>query len=769
MFSRQGFGQEIREDGPQHHKKKRGTPTMGGTAIIIAMWAGYLVANLVRVVTGGGDGPTASGWLLLYLTTGMGLVGFLDDFIKIRKQRNLGLNKRMKFLGQTFIAVTFGVGGPVLPQLGRADPGVDLAVLHPGPGRSLARRGRVRRPVAGCWSSAWSNAVNFTDGLDGLAAGSSVMVLGTYVAIGFFQFRNACWTPLSDAAQAGCYKVRDPLDLAVVAAAALGGCIGFLWWNAHPARIIMGDTGSLALGGLIAGLSILTKTEMLLVVIAGLFVVEMLSVVIQIAVFKTRHVRVFKMAPFHHHFELSGWAETTVMVRFWLLAAMSAALGLGLFYAEWLSLTGVAEPCAELDRRGPTLPGVPATWCWPPASGVTGLPVVRYLAGAGAPVVVTADRAGARRAGADRRRRHLRRRPDEPPAGTDLVVTSAGIPPTEPAAGRGRGGRHRGDRRGRAGLAAGPGAAGAPRRWLVVTGTNGKTTTTGMLESILRAAGARDGLRQHRLAGAGGGAGRTPVGRAEPPAGRHRRRAVQLPAALGAGAAAARPGWCSTSPRTTWTGTGRWPPTPPAKARALTGEVALAVIDDPGAAGAAGRSRRRAGRAIRLGGRSPAALGVRRRDAGRPRLRRAAGELLAARRRSGRPARTTSPTRWPPPALALAVGVPAGAVGGGLRAFRPGGHRNVLVAERAGVRVRRRLQGHQPARRAGLAAGLPAGGVGRRRAAQGRVGGRAGAPRARIGWPGRCCSAWTRPMIARRTFPTRAGCPGSAVVPGEGR
>jgi len=133
---------------------------------------------------------------------------------------------------------------------------------------------------------------------------------------------------------------HDPLDLAVVAAAALGGCIGFLWWNAHPARIMMGDTGSLALGGMIAGLSILTRTELLLVVIAGLFVVEMLSVVIQIAVFRTRHVRVFKMAPFHHHFELSGWAETTVMVRFWLLAAMSATLGLGLFYAEWLSLTG---------------------------------------------------------------------------------------------------------------------------------------------------------------------------------------------------------------------------------------------------------------------------------------------------------------------------------------------------------------------------------------------------------------------------------------------
>jgi phospho-N-acetylmuramoyl-pentapeptide-transferase len=245
----------------------------------------------------------------------------------------------MKFLGQTFVALTFGVGALFFRNSDDLTPAStslsytrDLAFI------SLGAVGFV--VLAWLLVAAWSNAVNFTDGLDGLAAGSSVMVLGTYVAIGFFQFRNACWGELSPAAVPGCYDVRDPLDLAVVAAAALGGCIGFLWWNAHPARIMMGDTGSLALGGLIAGLSILTKTELLLVVIAGLFVVEMLSVVIQIAVFKTRHVRVFKMAPFHHHFELSGWAETTVMVRFWLLAAMSAALGLGLFYAEWLSLTG---------------------------------------------------------------------------------------------------------------------------------------------------------------------------------------------------------------------------------------------------------------------------------------------------------------------------------------------------------------------------------------------------------------------------------------------
>ncbi len=348
MFSRQGFGQEIREDGPQSHLAKRGTPTMGGAAILIAMWVGYLAAIGVQLFTGGG-GVTASAWLLLYLTTGLGVVGFLDDFIKIRNRRNLGLNKRMKLLGQTFIAASFGVLALLFRSVGgtKAD-GTTYQGLTPASTNlsytrvltwfSFGAVGFVI--VAVLLIAAWSNAVNFTDGLDGLAAGSSVMVLGTYVAIGFVQFRNSCGLELSAAAMGGCYQVRDPLDVAVVAAAALGGCVGFLWWNAHPARIMMGDTGSLALGGLIAGLSVLTRTELLLVVVAGLFVVEMLSVVIQIAVYKARKVRVFKMAPFHHHFELSGWTETTVLVRFWLLAAMAAALGLGLFYADWLSLTG---------------------------------------------------------------------------------------------------------------------------------------------------------------------------------------------------------------------------------------------------------------------------------------------------------------------------------------------------------------------------------------------------------------------------------------------
>lgn len=334
IFSRLGFGQEIREDGPATHQIKRGTPTMGGIAIIVAMWIGYAAAIGVQMVLGGGA-PTASGYLLLYLTTGLALVGFLDDLIKVRRRRNLGLNKRMKLAGQTFVAVSFAIACLYFPNADGVTPGStffsytrDLAWLP------LGAVGFVILAVL--LIAAWSNAVNITDGLDGLAAGSSVMVLGAYVVIAFYQFRNAC----SGALASGCYMVRDPLDVAIVAAAAVGGCVGFLWWNAHPARIIMGDLGSLSLGGLIAGLSVLTRTELLLVVIAGLFVAEILSVVIQVAVFKTRHKRVFRIAPFHHHFEQGGWKETTVLVRFWLLAAMSAALGMGLFYADWLALTG---------------------------------------------------------------------------------------------------------------------------------------------------------------------------------------------------------------------------------------------------------------------------------------------------------------------------------------------------------------------------------------------------------------------------------------------
>ncbi|GHE87417.1 phospho-N-acetylmuramoyl-pentapeptide-transferase [Amycolatopsis deserti] len=338
VFSRQGFGQEIREEGPQGHKSKRGTPTMGGVAIIIAMVVGYFAAHLMNWIGSGSsadDGPSASGLLVLFLAVGLGVVGFLDDFIKIRKQRNLGLNKTAKLVGQLVVAVAFGILAlQFADRYGLTPASRNLSYV-----RDLAL---ITFPavifVIFCYVviSGWSNAVNFTDGLDGLAGGTSAMVLATYVVIAFWQARLSCVvTP-----QAACYDVRDPLDLAVVAAAAAGACIGFLWWNAAPAKIFMGDTGSLALGGLVAGLSITTRTELLAIVIGGLFMVEMISVVLQIAVFRTTRRRLFRMAPFHHHFELAGWAETTVIIRFWLLAAICCMFGLGLFYSEQLGAGG---------------------------------------------------------------------------------------------------------------------------------------------------------------------------------------------------------------------------------------------------------------------------------------------------------------------------------------------------------------------------------------------------------------------------------------------
>jgi phospho-N-acetylmuramoyl-pentapeptide-transferase len=340
-FSKQGFGQEIREEGPQGHASKRGTPTMGGLAIIVATWVGYIGAHLITAMSSGGrnNGPTASGLLVLLLTTSLGLVGFLDDFIKIRKQRNLGLNKTAKLIGQLMATITFAVLVVQFPDHNGLRPAsIDLSYVRDVTTISFGAIGFV----IFCYIAvaAWSNAVNFTDGLDGLAGGTSGMALATYMVITYFQTTHDCSTATTAARLLGCFQVRDPLDLSLVAAAAMGGCVGFLWWNAAPAKIFMGDTGSLALGGLFAGLSIATRTELLMVVIGGLFVVEALSVVLQIAVFRTTRRRLFRMAPFHHHFELSGWAETTVIIRFWLLGAVGCMFGMGLFYSEWLAYGG---------------------------------------------------------------------------------------------------------------------------------------------------------------------------------------------------------------------------------------------------------------------------------------------------------------------------------------------------------------------------------------------------------------------------------------------
>lgn len=341
-FSSEGLGQEIREDGPKWHLAKRGTPTMGGIAILLGIIVAYVVTSIYASIMGYG-GFTASGLLVLGLTIAMGLLGFADDFIKLYKNRNLGLNKTAKLVGQFVAAILFGILVVQFPDESGLTPGsTSLSFLRDiptinlsfGDGGIIGALGfAVFLAFMYILISAWSNAVNLTDGLDGLAAGSTAMVMGAYTLITFWQFRNSC----SVAVEASCYQVRDPLDLAVLAAAGLGACLGFLWWNAAPAKIFMGDTGSLALGGLVAGLSVTSRTELLMIIIGALFVVEAASVVIQVASYKATKKRVFRMAPFHHHFEAGGWAETTVVIRFWLLSAMASIAGLAAFYGDWLT------------------------------------------------------------------------------------------------------------------------------------------------------------------------------------------------------------------------------------------------------------------------------------------------------------------------------------------------------------------------------------------------------------------------------------------------
>ena len=342
-FHRRAIGQEIREDGPASHARKRGTPTMGGIAILAGITIGYLVAGLWALGSGH-SAFTASGWIVLGLTLALGCVGFADDGIKLFMKRNLGLNKTAKLVSQLVIALAFGLLLLQFPNEEGITPGsTSLSFVRDMEILDFAAAGGIIGVIVFLvfiyiLLAAWSNAVNLTDGLDGLASGTSAFVLGAYTAITFWQFRQSCAISTGP----GCYDVRDPLDLATLAAAGFGATIGFLWWNAAPAKIFMGDTGSLALGGLVAGLSVASKTELLMVIIGALFVLEAASVVIQVVSFRTTGKRVFRMAPFHHHFENGGWAETTVVVRFWLLSAMAGALGLALFYGEWLSMTGAA-------------------------------------------------------------------------------------------------------------------------------------------------------------------------------------------------------------------------------------------------------------------------------------------------------------------------------------------------------------------------------------------------------------------------------------------
>ena len=324
LFRLWGWGQRIREDGPHTHLEKMGTPTMGGTVIIGGIVAGYVVTRLVFTTV------TASGLAVLLATVMLGFLGFVDDFIKVRRRRSLGLSKTAKIVGQLAVAVVFGI--------------VVVHFADIPTGLSFIRQTGLD---LGVFFYVWvfvilassSNGVNLTDGLDGLASGSTSMVLFGYVFIAFWQYRHACVL-----GSAGCYavNVNAALDLAIIAAAGAGATAGFLWWNAAPAKIFMGDTGALALGGMLGALAIVTSTQLLLVVLGGLFVIETMSVIIQVIAFRGFGRRIFRMSPIHHHFELAGWPETTVIVRFWIITALCVAVGLGLFYTDFVAHGGGA-------------------------------------------------------------------------------------------------------------------------------------------------------------------------------------------------------------------------------------------------------------------------------------------------------------------------------------------------------------------------------------------------------------------------------------------
>lgn len=345
LFNKLRWGQYVREDGPKEHYAKRGTPTMGGIVFVLATVVAYFFSVLVTQTQ-----PTAAGLLVLFMMVGHGLVGFIDDFLKVRKHQSLGLGGWQKIAGQVIVAALFALIGLQLandagiPLISSEisvirDTGIDFMALGVVAGTIL-----VVLWIVAITTSA-SNAVNVTDGLDGLATGASICAIGTYGIIGYWQFNQLCGSErLSNQVARGCYEVYAPLDMTIVAAAIVGALIGFLWWNTSPAKLFMGDTGSLALGGALAAFAILTRTELLLVIIGGLFVIDTGSVIVQRIYFKlTGGKRIFLMSPIHHHYELKGWAEQTVVVRFWIVAGLFAVAGLAIFYAEWSVASGMSQ------------------------------------------------------------------------------------------------------------------------------------------------------------------------------------------------------------------------------------------------------------------------------------------------------------------------------------------------------------------------------------------------------------------------------------------
>ncbi len=318
------IGQFIQEE-VEGHQHKRGTPTMGGIVIILAVVIGFIVAH-IRVWEWG-VGPnfrilplfSGQGWLALMAFVGMGLIGFLDDFVKYARKQNMGLSKRWKFLGQLLVAILFAWGAI---ELGTS---TELSFAR---GLGIELGPWLYTVLVLFLLTAAANAVNLTDGLDGLVAGSGGLVFGAFVLITFWQSRNPSF-----------YAVENAVDLAIMAGAVVGAVLGFLWWNAAPARIFMGDTGSQAIGGALAALALLSNTHLLLIFLGGLYAMTTMSVILQVFAFRVFGKRIFRIAPIHHHFEMKGWPETTVIVRFWILAGLGVAVGVGVFYADFLRAT----------------------------------------------------------------------------------------------------------------------------------------------------------------------------------------------------------------------------------------------------------------------------------------------------------------------------------------------------------------------------------------------------------------------------------------------
>ncbi|WP_223596010.1 phospho-N-acetylmuramoyl-pentapeptide-transferase [Neobacillus bataviensis] len=292
------FGQSIREEGPKSHQKKTGTPTMGGIMIL------FSVVITTIVMTGKFSEPTVKTYLLLLVTLGFGLLGFLDDFIKVALKRNLGLTSKQKLLGQIIISVIF--------YLVYKQNGFSTEVNIPFTDASFDL-GWFFIFFIIFWLVGFSNAVNLTDGLDGLVSGTAAIAFGAFAVLAWSQ---------------------SQMEIAIFSVAVVGAVLGFLVFNAHPAKVFMGDTGSLALGGAIATIAILTKLELLLIIIGGVFVIETLSVILQVASFKTTGKRIFRMSPLHHHYELVGWSEWRVVVTFWSVGLILAILGI--YIEVWL-------------------------------------------------------------------------------------------------------------------------------------------------------------------------------------------------------------------------------------------------------------------------------------------------------------------------------------------------------------------------------------------------------------------------------------------------